>query len=204
MKPKTTVAWVLAAIGCVYACLYLQQGIYYFEDRMSIPRALRADVPEGAYDTRHLDPLKKAIEQLASNCSKDYAAARAANPGSYSTNLDLARKYLPLESSLIGPSTPPEDLAMLAMWAYRKDPSSADPHNRVYHEVFFCNIGRLGEMNKDKRAALALWKVKDALTKDGRFSGRTADTVSEAIERQTTGGHWLIDRPDWRQKNIAN
>lgn len=160
----------LAVVAISLFVAYLFQ-IHYLA--LPIPKPA---LPASAYDESRLSAKKAQFRQLADDYRYD--------PNRVGTAAQFAKrvgnKYEQRFEEILGKGNSPEDLAMLALWAYKQPGFWGDC---IYNGLFFGNIALLGEMKGD-RAKYALSKIRQQVQLDGHFDGYYAESIVEAEEQQ--------------------
>lgn len=166
------------AILALFTIAVLAVVVYLYQSRELVLPPRQPALPAGAYDESHVSAKEAEFTKLA-----DEYRADANRPGETGAQLQkrIGDKYNRRFTQILGASNSPEDLAMLALWAYHQPGFWGD---NVYDGLFFGNIALLGKM-KDDRAKYALWRIRKQVQDDGKFDAHYAETIIEAEEMQS-------------------
>ncbi len=169
---KIHIVVVVVVVACISALTIALAFLVGFE----LPPKV-SNLPSDAYDEARVRPKEIQLSKIAA----DYMAEYRINVGEAAAQ-QRNERYERLIDGIIDPSTTPEELAMLAIWAHHRNPEIGGK-NAVENGVYFGNIYRLGKIKGD-RAAYALWKIRIATFLSGYLDAHYAEEIVEAQEAQ--------------------
>ncbi len=140
-------------------------------------------IPPKPCVSRNLDQIKLALTQLdlqfQSEVEKQWQTVTP-----HKTHQEICKKYRKRIDDVVGKTATPGDLALLSIWAERKDPC-LESQNHIYSGVFYLNLSRLSKI-KGRSAAYAMWQVRNTLFMQRHLDGHIADEVAELQQEQAS------------------